>query len=88
MAAGFSSEDQIPDPALQSSHVTLDTCLPLSEVQFPQRSGGDKCRGCCSYEHSLRNSVGPWKWGLAHTKCPEGLEGSGRVGLTGLLQPR
>lgn len=34
MAAGLGCEVRIPDPPLHSSDVTLDTLLPLSEVQL------------------------------------------------------
>lgn len=87
MAAGFSGEVQIPDP-LYSSHMTLDTLLPLSEVQFLHISNGDKNSGYC-IKCALNEKVSvAFEESLAHTKCLVAPQGSGGRDFQILFSPR
>lgn len=87
MAAGFSGEVQIPDP-LYSSHVTLDTLLPLSEVQFLHVSNGDKNSGCC-IKCALNEKVSvAFEESLAHTKCLVAPQGCGGRDFQVLFSPK
>lgn len=87
MAAGFSGEVQIPDP-LYSSHVTLDTLLPLSEVQFLHISNGDKNSGYC-IKCALNEKVSvAFEESVEHTLCLVAPQGSRGRDFQVLFSPR